>query len=305
MPGEYKLRNNCRPGVTVLAAMTIFYGCATSRGSSPKPAPAAAQSQGHIYVTSESLGRDCYQDLGQLTLNESFAQSIIDSGDSQTEQLRSLAREKYPQADAVINVREQQNEAGTDVEIIGEAVRVQNHETIECATRAMPGVVDSASAAAAGGMFGTVVGGLASSSPDYAEGGGWLGATAVAGYEIAKHRKQQHVEEAFISDRLAQQQNEIAQLRQQLAKVMEQQCDSEQVSEQDCNQRISAAQQQIAKATETDESAPVSASPPEAGAASTGATSDFQIRNRMQEQQETIDQLQRRIAQIKRSLDNQ
>jgi hypothetical protein len=288
-------------------ATTMLYACSTSHGSSQTPGPALAQSEGHIYVTSGWLNGDCYQDLGQLTLNESFAQSVVEEGDSQAQRLRELAREKYSaKVDAIINVHEQQNDAGTAVEITGEAVHVQNHETVACAARGIPGVVDSAAATAAGGIVGTVVGGLAASAGGAgvtgAEAGGAIGATAVAGIELAKHRRQQQAEEAFVSDRLDQQRNEIARLYQQLAKLIEQQCNTEELSEQDCNQRIATVQQQIAK---TDEAAQGSELPGRTASASNGAMTEFQIRNRIQEQQEIIDQLQQRIAQIKQSTDNQ
>ena len=288
-----------------MVATTMLYACAMSHGSFPTSAPPLAQSENHIYVTSGRLNGDCYQDLGQLTLNESFTQSMVETGDSQAQRLRELAREKYSaEVDAIINVREQQNDAGTAVEITGEAVHILNHETIACAARGIPGVVDSASAAAAGGIAGTVIGGLAANGGSVygAEAGGAMGATAGAGIELAKHRQQQQAEEAFISDRLEQQRNEIARLYQELAKLIKQQCDIEELSDQDCNQRIASVQQQIAK---TNEPVQVSELPSRAASTSDGGMTEFQIRNRIQEQQETIDQLQQRIAQIKQNTDNQ
>jgi hypothetical protein len=288
-----------------MIATTMLCACAISHGSTQTPAPALTQSENHIYVTSGGLNGDCYQDLGQLTLNESFTQSVVETGDSQVQRLRELAREKYPaKVDAIINVREQQNDAGTAVEVNGEAVHVLDHETIACAARGIPGVVDSASAAAAGGIVGTVIGGLATNGGSVygAEAGGAMGATAGAGIEFAKRRQQQQAEEAFISDRIEQQRNEIAGLHQQLARLIKQQCDTEELSEQDCNQRIVSVEQQIAK---TDEPAQGSKLSSKADSVSDRAITEFQIRNRIQEQQEIIDQLQQRIAQIKQSTDNQ
>src|SRR5215471_14398454 len=103
-----------------MIATTMLCACAMSHGSSQTPAPALAQSENHIYVTSGGLNGDCYQDLGQLTVNESFTQSVVETGDSQVQRLRELAREKYSaKVDAIINVREQQNDAGTAVDISG------------------------------------------------------------------------------------------------------------------------------------------------------------------------------------------
>jgi hypothetical protein len=305
-----------------LVATVMFHACATSRGSSQQPAPTdaqsdshipaqsdsqiPAQSDGHIYVTAGGLGETCYQDLGQLTVSEPFAQSVVEAADSEAQRLRALAREKYSsRVDAIINVRQQQNDAGTAVEITGDAVHVQNHQTLACAARGMPGVVDSAAAAANGGIIGTVIGGLSQSGGSVygAEAGGAMGASAAGGMEIAKHLQQQQMEEASIGDRLQQQQTEISQLYQQLAKLIGQQCNNEELSEQECEQRVAAVQQEITDANGT---APAPASSTKSGApANAGATTEFALLNRIQQQQEVIDQLQDRIAQIKQSTDNQ
>ena len=289
---------------TIIVAMTMMCACASSRSAPDQPAAisaqpqaASAQPEGHIYVTSEGLSEDCYQDLGQVAVNESFAQSVVETPDSQAQRLRDLAREKYsPKVDAVINVRAQQNDAGTAVEITGEAVHIQNHQTIACAARGMPDVVDSAAATAAGGIVGTVIGGLAVGNETGAEAGGGIGAGAAAGMELARHRQQEHAREAFISDRLGQQQTQIKRLSQQLTGLIQQQCDTEQLSEQDCDQRISGVRQQVGGSDAL-------ASGP--GGATGGGMTDFQIQNRVQEQQELIDRLQQRIAEIKRGTDQQ
>jgi hypothetical protein len=288
---------------------TMVCACASSHGASQQSSTSLAQSDTHhIYVTSENLNGDCYKDLGPVTLTKSFAQSVVEAGDSQALQLRQLAEEKYAsEVDAIINVHQQQNDAGTAVQISGEAVHLENHETVACVARGMPAVVDSAAATAAGGIVGTVVGGLAGSAGDAgvtgAEMGGAIGASAVAGIELARHRRQQQAQEAFISDRLQQQQTEITRLYQQLAKLIGQQCETEELSEQDCEQRILAIQQQIGEPSEPTQG---SKSQGTAGAAaSDSAVTDFQVRNRIQEQQEIIDQLQQRIAQIKQSTDAQ
>jgi hypothetical protein len=288
--------------------ITMLSACAASHGASQQPAPSLAQSEGHhIYVTTRNLNGDCYKDLGPVTFSESFAQSVVAAGDSQAQQLRQLAQEKYSSAvDAIINVHQQQNDAGTAVEIIGEAVQVENHQTVACMARGMPAVADTAAAAAGGGIVGTVVGGLATGgggSVYGAEAGGAIGATAGAGMELAKQRRQQQADEVFISDRLQQQQNQITQLYQRLTKLVGQQCDAEELSEQDCEQRVLAIQQQVRQPAQP---AQESKSPGAAGTAvSAGTMTEFQVRNRIQEQQEIIDQLQQRIAQIRQSTDAQ
>lgn len=288
-----------------IASVSLLSACAASHDSSLKPAAALTQSDSHIYVTSEGLKSDCYQDLGEIALNESYAQSVVDSPDSRNLRLRELAREKFgAKVDAIINVREQQNEAGTAVEIAGEAVHLQNHETFVCAARAMPPVIDSASNAAAGGIVGTVIGGLAvnGGSVSGAEAGGAVGATAAAGRQIAEHQQQELAAQTLISNRLQQQQSEIAKLYQQLAKLIGQQCDSEELSEQECQQRLLTIQQQLAV---TDAGKQNSTPSTPGSPASTGVTTEYEVLNRMQEQQETIDRLQQRIARIKQAVDDQ
>jgi hypothetical protein len=291
----------------MVAGTMILYACATPQSSSQDAALKPAQSKGHIYVTSGDLNSDCYEDLGEIAVNETFAQSVVESPDSQAQQLRQLAEQKYPgKADAVINVREQQNDAGTAVKITGEAVHLQNGETVGCAMRAMPGVLDAASATAAGGIVGTVIGGLSQQggSVQGAEAGGAMGASVGAGVEMVKRRQQQQAQEAFIGDRLKLQNQEITQLYQQLTKLIGQQCDTEELSEQECEQRIAAVERQVEQPSHTAQGS-AQKQPAASGDSPGSGTANFQIRNRIQEQQEIIDQLRERIAEVKHNADNQ
>ena len=291
--------------LAVIAATTMLCACAGSQVLHEKPTAPLAQPERHIYVTSGDLDQACYQDLGQLTFNESYAESVVKSADSMAQHLRQLALEKYPaDADAVIHVEEKQNEGGTAVEVVGEAVHLVNHETVTCAARGLPEIIDVGSAAAAGGIVGTVIGGLSQSGGSVygAQAGGAMGATAGAGMAIAKDQQQKQAVETSIADRLEQQHKEIAELYQQLAKLIGQECDNEELSEKDCEQRIVAVQQEIAKADEP-RPTPVSSSKPEAAAPSNQAT-EFGVLNRIQEQQEIINKLRQQIAQIKDTAGN-
>lgn len=284
--------------------MTTVCACATSHDSASNPPPAAAQHEEHVFVTTGSLDETCYQDLGQIDLTEAYAQFVVASPDSQAQQIRELAQKDYgTRVEAVIDVREHQNDVGTAVDITGEAVQLRNDTTVACAARGMPEVLDSASAAAAGGIVGTLIGGLSQSGGSVygAEAGGAFGASAVAGSEIAKRRKEQQSQEAFISDRLEQQRKEIAELYQQLTKLIGQQCDNEELSEQECEQRITRIQQQLPQTT-TAQISEQSSKP--ANAAGTEPISQFAVLNRVQEQQEVIDQLQHRIAEIRQDAVN-
>jgi hypothetical protein len=290
------------PLAPILAmTMTMLCACAASHGSASKTPLSAAEPEGHIYVASGGLEETCYQDLGQIVLTEPYAQFVVASADSQAEQVRDLARKDYgSQVEAVINVREHQNDAGTSVDITGDAVQLRNHTTPACAARVMPEVLDSASATAAGGIVGTIIGGLSQSGGSVygAEAGGAIGASAAAGNEIAKRRQKQQAQEAFIGDRLEQQRKEIADLYQQLTNLIGQQCNNEELTEQDCEQRITKIQQQLPQ-TATAQSSESSSK--EGNTAGAEPISEFGIINRVQEQQEIIDQLQQRIAQIRQS----
>ena len=289
-------------------ALTISCGCAakhpsaTSFTAHPSAALQPAQSDTHIYVTSGDLNGTCYQDLGPVSVDETYSQSVVESPDLQAEQLRKQAREKFDsKANAVIKVHEQQNEAGTAVTITGQAVRLENHPTVACAARGMPAVADTAAAAAGGGIVGTVIGGLAGDSVYGAEAGGAIGATAGAGMEIAKHRQEKQAQEAFIGDRLEQQRKQITQLYQKLAKLIGQQCDAEELTEEDCEHRLVTVQQEIAKTDPPVGGSNLSANSNKSGS---GVATDFEVRNRIQEQQEIINKLERQIAQMSQDSEN-
>lgn len=289
--------------ILVYILATIVCGCSSSESSASKLSPLAAQHEGHIYVTSSDLDGACYQDLGPIVLKEPYTRFVVTSVDSQAQRIRNAARKDYgSRVEAVIQVREHQNDVGTSVDITGEAVELRDHTTAACAIRGMPEVLDSASAAAAGGIVGTVIGGLSQSGGSVygAEAGGAIGASAAAGSEIAKRRQRQQAQEAFISDRLEQQRKEIANLYQQLTKLIGQQCDNEELSEQECEQRITAVQQELPQTT-TAQSSELSGSPQSAGPE---PVPQFGILNRMQEQQEIINQLQQRIGQIRQNEDD-
>src|SRR5271163_3546246 len=138
----------------------------------------------YIYVTNENFDEQCYRDLGPISLTEPYAQVTVDSADATlANRLRALAMKQYPQdADAVIGVHAEQNDAGTAVTIKGDAVEVLDHTTVVCAIRDAPPALDTAADAAGGGLMGTLVAGLISGQPQGAEGGGWLGAAAAGSY---------------------------------------------------------------------------------------------------------------------------
>jgi hypothetical protein len=291
----------------VLAAAITLSACAThnqSPAQQPGNQTAAADPNHHIYVTSDGLAQSCYRDLGQITNNESFARSVTESDSDQEQRLRDLAREKYANnVDAVILVRKNQNDAGTEVAVTGEAVHLQNHQTVECTLREAPGVVDAASAIANGGIIGTLVGGLVGTGGSVygAESGGAMGAVMAAGIQGVKYKQQQQEQEAEITSRIAQQQQQITELKQTLAKLVKQQCDAEELSDQDCDQRLTDMQKSIAASSAAGGAARAS-TPSSKQSSSAAQPTQFDVLNHIQEQQEIIDRLQQKIAQLKLSL---
>ncbi|MBF6559214.1 MAG: hypothetical protein IVW56_02905 [Candidatus Binataceae bacterium] len=295
-----------RIGAWALAAMIA--GCATAQAPAKPPplspsasaAPARGPNDGHIYVSSESLPGECYHDLGPVTYTEPFFESVIDPDDKQlNEHLRALARQQYPAGlDAVVDVQKIQNLAGTEVAITGRAVTMSNRMTVECALRATPGVVDSASRVIAGGILGTAVGGLVGSTTG-AEAGGAIGVVGTGAIEAINHTKAVEEAQTELNNRIAAQQTQITQLRTQLAKLVTAQCDDEELSAAACTRRV----------TEIEHSTMGTAVPVAGAITAVSASADapiiskFDVNNQLQAQQEMIERMQSQIATMKHQAD--
>jgi outer membrane lipoprotein SlyB len=285
----------------VFAAMIA--GCTAAQAPvSVRPAATSAPvapSNNHIYVSSETPPGECYHDLGPVTYTEPFTDSVIDTDDTQlNEHLRNLAQEQYPTGlDAVINVQKNQNDAGTMVVVTGEAVTMKNQMTVECALRAAPKVIDSASRMVAGGIAGTVVGGLAGGTTTGAEEGGAIGAIGSGAIESLNRDQEQQAAQTDLDTRIAAQQARITALRTELAKLVSAKCDAEELSPADCTQRVAEIEHATGgNSTVASRTATANA----VSAAGAPIVSQFDVRNRLQAQQETIDRLQHQIADIKR-----
>lgn len=288
----------------------MIAGCATAQApTKPQPlspsasaAAAGGPNDGHIYVSSESLPGECYHDLGPVTYTEPFFESVIDTDDKQlNEHLRALARQQYPAGlDAVLDVQKNQNLAGTEVEITGRAVSMSNRMTIECALRATPGVVDSASRVIAGGILGTAVGGLVGSTTG-AEAGGAIGVVGTGAIEAINHTKAVEKAQTELNNRIAAQQTQITQLRTQLAKLVSVQCDDEELSPAACTQRVAEIEQSTMGTAAPGAGAITSVST----SADAPVTSKFDVNNQLQAQQEMIERMQSQIATMKHQADTQ
>jgi hypothetical protein len=207
-----------RRRLALLAVCLIAAACA------PQVQPKrAANPNRYIYVTNENLDEQCYRDLGPISLTEPYAQATIESSDAAlANRLRAQAMKQYPDdADAVINVHAEDNDAGTAVTVSGDAVKVIDHTTVVCAIREAPPAADTAAKAAAGGLLGTLTAGLISGSPQGAEGGGWLGAASVGSYEVMTNRQNAEQKDQDLHDALAQQKQQIVALQDERARLNE------------------------------------------------------------------------------------
>ncbi len=203
---------------SLIAILLLAAACA----SQVEP-PRAANPNRYIYVTSENLSEQCYRDLGPINVTEPFARATVDQGDSTMEnRLRALAMQQYPRdADAVIGVHADDNDAGTAVTVTGEAVEVEDHTTPACVLRGMPPLVDSAARTAAGGMLGAVAGGLVTGTTQGAEGAGYFGAAGAATLEFAAHRQKEMQHDQAVRDDLVEQRQTIARLQDERAQLNE------------------------------------------------------------------------------------
>jgi len=200
----------------LLAALLTVPACSARQDAPAPSAPAAAahDPDRFIYVSAGGVPDECYHDLGALSFTEPYTDAATDGDGVQTaNRLRALAVEKYPdEADAVINVRSEENSVGTVVTVNGEAVELHQGKTVECAMRKAPGVIDRAAAIAAGGMFGAVAGGLISGGTGGVMVGGGAGAGAVATYIGVEQHLETKQEQAQLKKQLTSQQSEIARL---------------------------------------------------------------------------------------------
>jgi hypothetical protein len=196
-----------------LATALIVCACSAQRAPEAPPAPARAPDR-FIYVSAGDVPSVCYHDLGAVSFTEPFTDAAMDGdGVQMATRLRALAMEKYPgEADAVINVHTEQNAVGTIVTVNGEVVELRQGQTVECAMRKAPGVMNTAAAVAAGGLLGAVAGGLITGGTGGMMGGGAIGAGSIGTYMAVKEHLKTQREQAQLKSLLDTQQAEIARL---------------------------------------------------------------------------------------------
>jgi hypothetical protein len=265
----------------------LFLAAACSSQAEPQR---VANPNRYIYVTGETVSDQCYRDLGKIEVTEPFARATVESGDStMANRLRTQALKEYPSdTDAVIGVQANQNDAGTAVTVSGEAVEMLDHGTVTCALRDVPPVIDGMAQTAAGGMLGTLIGGLGGGTPQAAEGGGYMGAAAAGSYAAIKHQQAEQQEDQDAHDALVQQQATIASLQNERARLNE--CKEQEIPLTQCGS-VQPASDQAATPDKSDE--------PDWNA------SRFDLQKQIQMQQDYITKLHGQIGDIKQEMQNQ
>jgi hypothetical protein len=275
----------------VRARLGLLAVCLTAVACAPQAEPKrVANPNRYIYVTNQKLDEQCYRDLGPISLTEPYAQATIDSSDSTlANRLRALAMKQYPvDADAVIGVHAEDNDAGIAETISGEAVEVVDKTTALCVLRELPPRVDTAAHAAAGGMLGALTAGLISGQPGGAEGGGYLGAAAAGSYEIMTNRQNTQQKDQALHDALAQQKQQILALQNERARLNE------------CVQEETPLAQCGASATATDKApAPDRSDEPDWNA------SEFALEKQIQMQQDYIAKLRDQVWTLHHQMQSQ
>ena len=269
----------------LLAIATLTAGCATRAPDKTSGAQALSPDR-FIYVTTQDLPGECYRNLGVVKFDEPFTDATIDEDNSASAQrLRTLALKSYPNdADAVIGVRTEQNDAGTMVTVTGQAVELQNHETVTCTLRKAPGVIDHSAALAAGGIAGAALEGAATSSVQGAETGAALGATGVAKYQLSDEQRETQVQEAEVKHQLDEQRSQINQLLAERSRLRE--CQQDELPLSDCKPNENPTNQN--------------------DAAKNGDTawngSLYELEKQIQEQQVYIGQLKDQVSDLRRTM---
>jgi hypothetical protein len=269
-----------------VALASVAFACATQPTSAPKPQSRSKDRV--IYVAAQDLPSECYHKLGAVTVEEPYADASIDPDNSgAAKQLSTLALNKYPNdVDAVINVRSVQNDAGTSVTVIGDAIELEDRPTVECALRKMPGAIDTAAQMSAGAMAGTAIAGSLSGEVSDAEAGALIGGGVAGKYLLTKKQQEERFQQTQIINGLQQQRRDIKRLLAARSRLRE--CEEQELSLADCNLEKTAA---AATASANNGVEP-----------NDWKASQFQLQKQIQEQQDYINQLRQQVIDIRQRL---
>lgn len=270
----------------ILPLAPAVFGCAVQGAGAPHSERARSADR-FVYVSAEGLPDECYRYLGTVHLREPFASAAVDdNGASAAARLRKLALSKYPEnVDAVIHVKQTQNETGTSVTVTGQAVELRPHESVTCAMRKMPGLLNASAATAAGGIVGTVAGGLLSGQPTGAMLGAAVGASTVGAKRLTEAQQQTELQQKQTKDQLADQRREIVRLQAERARLRE--CREKEIALSSCDaNEVASKAQTDSTLADSDE----------------WSASDFQLQKQIQEQQLYITRLQGQISSMRREM---
>ncbi len=299
--------------LTFISAASFACACSTTGTAPPRDVAArpsvaaesaAAASDHHIYVSTKGMPSGCYSKLGVVSFVEPYGDSTTDPDHTrEAAQLRKVAEQKYPgRVDAIIDLRTAQNDVGTMVQVSGDAVHLNKHETMKCVERTAAQVRDKVAPIAAGGMIGTmagvVAGGLAGATGLALIGGAATGVTAAGGYEAYKSVKETRAEEAAIKQRIQRQQAEIVQLREEVAQLAGRRCEQRELPAGTCAERQRAIERVSTEATAL--STGVQKSTTKAA-----KTTEFQVLNDLQANDEKIKRMQAEVFQLQQQMDQQ
>jgi hypothetical protein len=294
--------------ISSIAIAVLLSACATAKPPEAAPAAAAPAAQsashpaGHIYVSEDSLDTACYQEVGEVSYAEPFAEAATDPEHlAMADQLRKTAAEKYPnRVDAIINVHTDDHNIGSEVLVSGEAVQLEPPSKVDCR------LPDKIAAAFVNFATGTKARGMRRGSTTGSGYNGPAGTTNTsgdaegsAGMDPTRNVKenlrramistlpgQTEVNESSLADQAQLQQAEIKRLRTEIGKMVDQRCEAADLSDDECDS--------MRKNVEFEEPHEVIAVPNKDAGGQTPSV--FEVKNLIQAQDELIAKLRRQVA---------
>jgi hypothetical protein len=293
-------------GYTASIATMVLLLSACATANPPKATPVtAAQSASrpaeHIYVTGDRLDTACYQEVGEVSYAEPFAEAATDPENlGIADKLRKAAVEKYPnRVDAIINVHTEDHDIGSEVLVSGEAVQLEPPSKIDCKqpdTIAAAFVNFATGSKARGARRGATSGsgynGPAGTTNTAADAEGSSGSDP--GRDIKENLRramvatmpgQTQVNEPALAEQAELQQAEIKRLRNEIDQIVNRRCEAADLSAFQC-----AAMRKNAELVQAREVTVIANK--EAGEKSPTV---FEIQNLIQAQEELIAKLRREV----------
>ncbi len=293
-----------------LGSLAIFVvglaACASAGAGGVARAPAASAGAAvhppeHIYVTQDSLDSACYDEVGEVSYIEPFAEAAVDSDQLDVaERLRAAAAKKFPnQVDAIINVHSADHNVGSDVEVSGDAVRLAPPGKLDCK---LPQKLVAAFAGFAtaqkmtGAMFGKT-GATGFNGPAGTSNSAQQDVTMAPGWQVKENLRrsilstmpgQTQVDEGSLADQIELRQAQIKTLRHAIDRMVTRRCATEDLPEAQCEEMRKAAELRqpheiVAVANQS---------------AGGQAPSAFEMQNQLQAENELIEKLRRKLVDL-------